>query len=559
MKKTLLSCIPLFAMATLNAQQIPVAGSLDINQVKAMVNANGDLWWDHSNSQFEVPINSGKHTIGAGALWIGGLDGSNQLHLAAQTYRQTGNDFYQGPYMSSGNYSSGTDAQWNYVWKINKTSIDSFLLWRANPSAYPTYTIPSSITSWPGNGNTALGQSATLAPFVDNNADGVYNPNDGDYPCIKGDQAIFFIFNDDRNTHGETGGAKLGVEVRALAYAYHVPGSPLDSTVFLNLKIVNHSATSYTNVYLGNFTDGDLGFYNDDYVGSDVMRHAYFFYNGTANDSVYGINPPAQGVFVLDGPPASMTNNVDDDRDGLTDEPGETCGLTYFMYYNNDFSVTGNPVQADDYYGYMTGYWTNGTQMTYGGTGYNSGGSPAMMAYPKDSDPNGYTTGFVPQPAWDEASANNMPGDRRGIGSSGPFDLSAGQSVEVDYGYVYARASSGLYSSMNRGALDIDSIRSFVSHQPAGCSSAPTGIAPVVNVNAPQLYPNPASESVLLSWPAASGHASYTLIDMTGRVVQSGTIESKNTSIDLQHLSAGLFMLTVQDDHQRFATKLIHK
>ena len=75
----------------------------------------------------------------------------------------------------------------------------------------------------------------------------------------------------------------------------------------------------------------------------------------------------------------------------------------------------------------------------------------------------------------------------------------------------------------------------------------------------PQVYPNPASESVHLSWPAASGNATYSLLDMTGRVVKTGAIESKAQEISLQDLPAGLFLLTVQDDHQRFATKLVHR
>jgi len=37
-----------------------------------------------------------------------------------------------------------------------------------------------------------LGQSEKIAPFYDNNNDGIYDPMAGDYPQIKGDQALFF-------------------------------------------------------------------------------------------------------------------------------------------------------------------------------------------------------------------------------------------------------------------------------------------------------------------------------------------------------------------------------
>jgi hypothetical protein len=83
--------------------------NLDINNVRALINAPGDLFWDFVNPRFEVPKASGKHTIYAGNLWIGGLDTAGQLHLAAQTYRQNGTDFFQGPVSSTSSYSSVQD------------------------------------------------------------------------------------------------------------------------------------------------------------------------------------------------------------------------------------------------------------------------------------------------------------------------------------------------------------------------------------------------------------------------------------------------------------------
>src|SRR6188474_1886697 len=71
---------------------------LDINNVKARINANGDLFLDDSlNNSFEVPKGSGLQSIFAGGLWIGGYDINGNLHLSAQTYHQTRNDFSPGP------------------------------------------------------------------------------------------------------------------------------------------------------------------------------------------------------------------------------------------------------------------------------------------------------------------------------------------------------------------------------------------------------------------------------------------------------------------------------
>jgi hypothetical protein len=61
---------------------------------------------------------------------------------------------------------------------------------------------------------------------------------DGDYPLIRGDQALFFIFNDDRNVHSETQGNKLKAEIHGMAYVFDLPGdTAFNNTIFMNYKI----------------------------------------------------------------------------------------------------------------------------------------------------------------------------------------------------------------------------------------------------------------------------------------------------------------------------------
>ena len=70
---------------------------LDINNVKTTILNGGDMWWDLSNGRYEIPKGSGKHSMFAGALWIGGYDDNGQLKVAGQTYRQSGTDYWPGP------------------------------------------------------------------------------------------------------------------------------------------------------------------------------------------------------------------------------------------------------------------------------------------------------------------------------------------------------------------------------------------------------------------------------------------------------------------------------
>ncbi|MCI5058993.1 MAG: hypothetical protein MRY83_22960, partial [Flavobacteriales bacterium] len=71
---------------------------LNINNVRALIQSGGDMWWDLQQSpKYEIPKNSGQTSLFAGALWIGGKDVSNNLKVAAQTFRNNGVDFWTGP------------------------------------------------------------------------------------------------------------------------------------------------------------------------------------------------------------------------------------------------------------------------------------------------------------------------------------------------------------------------------------------------------------------------------------------------------------------------------
>ena len=90
LKSVMSLCVPAAAKA-----------DLDINNVRATLLTGGDMWWDLVTGKYLVPKPApglpGPTSIFAGSLWIGGIDASNTLKVAAQTYRQTGNDYWPGP------------------------------------------------------------------------------------------------------------------------------------------------------------------------------------------------------------------------------------------------------------------------------------------------------------------------------------------------------------------------------------------------------------------------------------------------------------------------------
>jgi hypothetical protein len=269
----------------------------------------------------------------------------------------------------------------------------------------------------------------------------------------------------------------MGIEIHGMAYAVNSPAdTAVSNTIFVRYKVINRSSNDYLNTYIGNWTDLDLGYYGDDHVGSDVGRSAYYVYNADAVDAMgatpgpadYGSAPPAQGVVFLRGPEADPGDGIDNDRNGVVDEPGEAWDMSKFVYYNNDYTVTGNPQTAADVYNYIRGIWLDGTPLTYGGTGYNSVGPPADFMFPGASDPNGWGTGGNPQAAWDEYSSRNTPGDRRGLGVYGPFTLNAGEEVCLDYAYVYSRSTSKL-ASITKLQSEIDHVQAVYDSSVITC------------------------------------------------------------------------------------------
>ncbi|MEO8088025.1 MAG: hypothetical protein ABI763_14470, partial [Bacteroidota bacterium] len=328
---------------------------LDANNVSARIHPGGTLFWDLiNNPQYEVPKGTGQHTLFADELWIGGLDPGNNLHMAAQMYRQSGSDFWPGPLdTTNATVDSATVEDYTRLWKINRYTItefkNEFALGNVTNLTYP---VPDIILNWPASGTGNY--SRDLAPYVDVNNDGVYNPYDGDFPDMKGDQMIWLVFNDNYFPHHETSGVSLGIEVQLSAYAYRCNVAPdteqvVNYSTFFHYRIINRSNTDYTQLYMGRYTDVDLGNYLDDYVGCDSSLDIAYVYNGDNLDegsAGYGLNPPIQNVLYLNQP------------------------LTNFMYFNNNSSpVNGNPQGADDFYGYLQSRWRNDVHLTYGGNG----------------------------------------------------------------------------------------------------------------------------------------------------------------------------------------------
>ena len=561
--------------------------SLFINNINAVFYARGKHFFKE-NAAFEVPKFSGKSTIFLNAFWIGGITDDSTLYLAAERYGQgpynaqanTKFDFWVGPVMDSSAYSLYQDSVWNRIWNLKKTDVEYHKAhW--NEAGYQP--IPD-ILDWPGNGNVAVGMAQNLAPFFDRNGDQVYNAMDGDYPLIKGDQSLFFIFNDDRSAHAETEGNKLRMEIHGMAYAFDLPENPaFNNTIFLNYKIFNRSQRTYHNTYLGVFTDLDIGYFGDDYIGCDVQRGSYYGYNGTPVDGsgqpeAYGAHPPAQSVTILGGPlmdPDGIDNPRTDNLGrqlcnesvngvgfGDTIVDNERLGMGKFLYFNNLTSgvpyYMQDPLVAPDYYKFLQGIWRDGTHMIYGGNGHATTGgygSECNFMFPGITDTLNWGSGCQPPNGavnWSEMTAGNNPGDRRGMASMGPFTFHTGDVQELDLAFTYARTESGTpWESVELLQTLIDSVRSAYRSNILPDGQSFNGISnskkgPSLPIN---LFPNPANENVTIDFHRMINELIHVdVINSNGNVVSAYDINptSSKTMLNVTDFTNGLYIVVIR-------------
>jgi hypothetical protein len=322
--------------------------NMDINNVRCMLLANGDCWWDLANAQYVVPkvdVGSGAKPVSsiyAGAVWMGGYDAGHNLKLAGQQYHSHGgaggalSDFWPGPLSDrDGTTTAATCAKWDKHWSVTRKDIETHLraykAAKAGGPAYDAASIPESVKGWPSQGNPYFfslnrfelpNTTQGLAKYYDENHDGKYDPIDGDYPVIdvRGceapqypDQMVFWIYNDNGNVHTESSGSTpIQMEVQVQAFAYSTQDELNDMT-FQRYKLINRATQLIDSTYFAMWVDFDLGCATDDYIGCDTIRSLAYCYNQDAVDgttgavctggtNTYGSKIPIVGVDYFRGP-----------------------------------------------------------------------------------------------------------------------------------------------------------------------------------------------------------------------------------------------------------------
>ncbi|MEL6986228.1 MAG: hypothetical protein AAGK97_00200 [Bacteroidota bacterium] len=459
---------------TYRADCNPSRAAIDqnINNVRARLLAGGDVWWDLSDGKYIVPNvdpESGLPEVSslfAGSVWLGGIGDGDNLKMAAQTYRQDGNDFWPGPLDPvTGDTEPDTCRRWDRHFRVLGSNIDlhrkNFEKAMLTGAAYTEEMIPEDVLEWPGRLNPYFASRVGfelpntrqgLGAFFDRSEDGVYDPVDGDFPIIEvrgcpkplfPDEMIFWIYNDAGGIHTQTQGNALRMEVQVQAFAF-AANDQINDMTFQRYKLINRSSSDLDSTFFAMWVDPDLGCHTDDYVGCDVGRSLAYVYNDDQLDgetgcacpggvATYCDRIPMVGVDYFRGPlkPFFKIDSVT----GLeVIDTSVELGMSSFTYYNNGgignpLGPTIDPGVAEEYYNYISGSWRDGTRLTRGGSGYNVGSTDTTSyAFPDPpNDPNG----------WSMVTAGLDFGDRRTIQASGPFRLRPGAVNELIVGAVW--------------------------------------------------------------------------------------------------------------------------
>lgn len=537
--------------------------SLDINNVKAWYLNRGSFFWDGYNSGYEVPKGSGKHSSYITATWFGAKDDKSNLHVAGSKWFPYDGNLSPGP-LDTTNASTDTSIAKLYdrIWKIDRFDIEYFKYMFNNEMLLdPSYEIPRDILEWPAHGQGNI--SRNLAPFIDVDNDGIYNPYKGDYPEIKGDQMLWWVYNDNLSYHSGTKGIPLGIEVHASAYAFLYDDAPdqdsdlINYQTFANFKVFNRSDTTYYDSYFGIGTENDLGYYCDDYVGCDVKNSTFYFYNADSIDGdgtglSYGEHPPIMTFTILEGPYADFGDGVDNDRDSIIDEKDEQVMLSKFMNCQCG-GIIRCPFTAEEYYDRLSGYVSHNLKLTYGGNGYNSQSVDSCdFMYPGTSDPYGWGTNGIPKEEWSEETENSQPYDRRGIGSMGPFTFAPGDMKEFTVLFGFYRDTlapgPGRYDMFRD---DLELITDWFHKD-----SIPSNYSALDNIPKKyirrskkfSLYPNPATNELSLLYKPETTGSFYDIYNLNGTECITGNILSEGrTIIKTSNLHSGLYFLKIFD------------
>lgn len=542
---------------------IPTAkAELNVNNARVSFSRMGYLWTDIDTSQFssgydmyagyQIPkkvdsTDLNTHSIFCGGLWIAGKDNRDSIRVAkSDYYSERYIDYVSGPIDIHGNSNFQTCQAYDRYWTVNDSSIEKQIknYIHSNHQDIPISNIPKEILEWPAKRNPyAKGKNGEdliivqdLAPFIDVDSNGLYNPVKGDFPDIRGDQHIFWVFNDLGRNYLSDSLENLSLEIQANAFAYNSEIEVIKNTTYYSFNFISRGSEELRDVYIGVWVDVTNGYYRDNYVGCDSTRNMGIAYNADSFDqdgfsyyNGYGYNPPLFGVKILDYSQCKSDTN-------------QLTKMSSFKTYYGDFTVD-EPQSKEEFYYYLQGLWNHGVPQTIGYLGYG-GNTPTKYMFP--SNPSDST-------GWSMCHENLGDYQRRFLVSLGPFDFKPGDVKKIDFTVVWTRPDSFDCGDFNSTiGLAADQAQAFYDSVICPARKIPV-VSSIPSYPNSQLsvYPNPFQDKIHIEIRNADKGYSYQLLDVSGKTLKSTeNVQSQNFTITTDELSSGIYFLQLAKDNR---------
>lgn len=469
------------------------------NKSEVTVNNRGGLGLTNFPA-IEYPANSTKFAVRKFSFWITGKKGTDTFAVVDDVFSNK-TTWAPGPMALTGSSRKHVlTSEWPGLLKV---SVGDILFHKTNYKN-PGYTVSNNIKQWPGSYGVNNFPSA-IAAFADLNGNGIYEPENGDYPWIQGSETVYSMQSDSLQLSNiKQSQTDLDMSVQW----FHVDNvDSVSDVIFFRNTLCNRGNSNYSDVRVSAVNDLYLGNPLDNYLSTRVKYHAMTGYNSSDSDDIYGKSCPVVSWGWLN----------------------TQLGSSVYIENSNDI-VRGIPQKDKEYFFLSRGFWKTGKYVSYGSSGIDD--TVASKFVFSANDP------AFPGKTWDEGAFGNPSGRRTGLISTVGFELTAGSCIVRD-GFVSIIANT---KDFNKADSVIGIIRNYYN-----ASDFTLGLKNNFTAKSGDVWPNPVSTFSMLNVPISNGYA--TISAASGKVVKQVYISDNQVFIDLK---PGVYILKTPEFNKRF-------